>query len=392
MRSFYIYGFKSRNKFNNKSLRSYDDEKRRIESWLGNYMGFRQNTSGKQVFMSIDTRITKCNPLYNALKSCSFTDGDITLHFIIFDILYCPDIYMCVTEITECIYNDYLSFFSKFKAFDQSTIRKKLNEYVSLGLLISEKIGKTMLYHRTTTINLDMQDALYFFSEIFPCGVVGSFLLDKTEKSDNIFAFKHHYINSALDSEIIYNLFDAINYKSAVNLSIVNQKGFLRYEYNIVPLEIFISVQNGRQYLLAYIPKIRRIKSFRLDYIKKIEKLYIVQNFDELRYKLDNIKKNMWGVSTQGTERIEHIEFTIQYSKYEEYIYQRLLREKRCGTVEKIDDCHCKFIADVFDSYELIPWIRTFICRITNISFSNKTVEKIFKSDLEKLYDMYDIK
>ena len=38
MREFYVYGFKSREKYTRKSARSYDDEKRRLESWLGNYM------------------------------------------------------------------------------------------------------------------------------------------------------------------------------------------------------------------------------------------------------------------------------------------------------------------------------------------------------------------
>lgn len=35
MREFYIYGFKSRDEYTGKSGRSYDDERRRIESWLG---------------------------------------------------------------------------------------------------------------------------------------------------------------------------------------------------------------------------------------------------------------------------------------------------------------------------------------------------------------------
>ena len=37
MREFYVYGFKSREEYNRKSARSYDDERRRIESWLGDY-------------------------------------------------------------------------------------------------------------------------------------------------------------------------------------------------------------------------------------------------------------------------------------------------------------------------------------------------------------------
>ena len=41
MREFYVYGFKSREEYKRKSARSYDDERRRVESWLGDYMGFR---------------------------------------------------------------------------------------------------------------------------------------------------------------------------------------------------------------------------------------------------------------------------------------------------------------------------------------------------------------
>ena len=87
MREFYLYGFKNRDDFNEKSLRSYDDERRRIESWLGEYMKFSRNDDGKNVFISIDSREINHNPLYTAWKSKSFTDGDISLHFIIFDIL-----------------------------------------------------------------------------------------------------------------------------------------------------------------------------------------------------------------------------------------------------------------------------------------------------------------
>ena len=42
MREFYVYGFKSRTEYDAKSARSYDDERRRLESWLGDYMHFTQ--------------------------------------------------------------------------------------------------------------------------------------------------------------------------------------------------------------------------------------------------------------------------------------------------------------------------------------------------------------
>ena len=40
----------------------------------------------------------------------------------------------------------------------------------------------------------------------------------------------------------------------------------------------------------------------------------------------------------------------------------------------------------------MIPWIRTFICRIVKMKFSNRSIENQFKKDLEAMYWMYDVK
>lgn len=40
MREFYVYGIKSREDYTGKSARTYDDERRRIESWLGEHMDY----------------------------------------------------------------------------------------------------------------------------------------------------------------------------------------------------------------------------------------------------------------------------------------------------------------------------------------------------------------
>ena len=61
------------------------------------------------------------------------------------------------------------------------------------------------------------------------------------------------------------------------------------------------------------------------------------------------------------------------------------------GKVEKIDDNTYRFTADVYDVSEMIPWIRTFICRIIDMNFTSKTLENQFKSDLDTMYRMYGI-
>lgn len=396
MREFYIYGFKSREEYTNKSLRSYDDEKRRIESWLDDYMRFIRTSDGKNVFISINSRVLTHNPLYKALKAKSFTDGDITLHFIIFDILSDSNISLTINEIMDLIDNYYLSDFDNPMLFDSSTVRKKLNEYSEEGLIIKEKVGKNISYRVAKKYDIsNFNDLLNYFSETAPCGVVGSFLLDRINNKDDMFIFKHHYITSALDSEVLTNIFLAMRNKSSIEVSNINRKNNLTKDIKLVPLKVFISVQDGKQYLLAFQEGQEIIKTFRIDYIVDVKIKEVNPRFDELRLILDDARGKMWGANIKrnryGKEKIERVSFTIKIGEKEEFIVKRLEREKRIGKVEKIDDYTYNFKAYVYDTSEMIPWIRTFICRIVKLNFSNRTLENEFKNDLKKMYEIYGV-
>lgn len=392
MKEFYVYGFKTREQYSGKSARSYDNEKRRIESYLGDYMGFHQTSFGKNVFISIDSRKARRNPLYKALKAKSFTDGDITLHFILLDILYSPEISKSLNEITDIIDCDYLSGFNEPMLFDRSTVRKKLKEYTEIGIIKTQKQGKQILYSRAEDVDLSRwESAVEFFSEAGLCGAVGSFLLDKTENTSNCFSFKHHYITHALESETLCRLFEAIRSKACVTVVYERPKKNADKAIELVPLKIFISVQSGRRYLLGYNNQTGFINSYRIDNLSNVKIQGRYENFEELKERLADIEKNMWGVSLNEKKQLEHVEFTIHIGENEEYIYRRLLREKRTGTVERIDRHTCRFSADVYDSNELIPWIRTFICRIVSVDFSNKAVQNTFKNDIEAMYRLYGI-
>ena len=387
MRDFYIYGFKSREDYTRKSTRSYDDEKRRIESWLGEYMKFRQDADGKKVFLSIDSRVTRHNPLYKAWKTKSFTDGDIILMDVLSD-----GQERSLMDIASLV-DGYLTAFEQARVFDAATIRNKLNEYVKEGLLISRKKGKTILYRRAEEFELPDTDVLDFFSEIAPCGVIGSFLRDKTKDRADHFAFKHHYITGAMDSEVLCTILEAIHEKRTITVEMIHRKKDHITETKVVPLRVMLSVQSGRQYIMVYVPHFKRITAYRLDSIVTVKKGEPADRFDELRDKLLGMQQHMWGVATdsRASNRMEHIEFTVQYADGEQHIPRRLEREKRIGQVEYLGEHACRFSADVYDASELIPWIRTFICRITDISISNKSLETQFKEDLQAMYEMYGL-
>ena len=390
MREFYVYGFKSRTEYDSKSARSYDDERRRLDSWLGDYMHFTQTDEGKIVFLSVDSRITRKNPFYKAWKTKSFTDKDITLHFAIFDIFYTPEIKMTLAELVEKI--DEL--ISSKMAFDESTLRKKLKEYIEEGIIQCEKEGRQMLYSRRPDTDLyELDDVIDFFSEAAPCGVVGSFLQDRRPEHSELFSFKHHYITQAIDSDVMATIFDAIHKHSYITVDNLGKRSDKVRTVRLVPLKIYISAQNGRQNLIAFHEKANRLNSYRLDYMSNIRiEDETCEKYDSLRDALREAENHMWGVNCKwNIKHVEHVEFEIKIKDDEQFIVRRLEREKRCGRVEKMDENHYRYIADVFDTTEMLPWIRTFISRITKMNFSNRTAENIFKEDIREMYRMYGI-
>lgn len=390
LREFYLYGFKSRTQYEAKSARSYDDERRRVESWLGSYMRFAQSAEGKNVFLSVDSRRTRHNPFYQAWKAKSFTDGDITLHFAIFDVLNTPEVRRTLPELVAEID----ARLEHGLTFDESTLRKKLKEYADEGIIQIEKEGRRTFYRRSPDEDISgFADALDFFSEAAPCGVIGSFLQDKLPEHENFFAFKHHYITGAMDSEVIVALFEAIRAHRYITVENISRRTGKAKTVRLVPLRIYISAQNGRQNLLAYHVRANCLASYRLDYLSNVRpEDEICENFDELREDLNDAEAHMWGVNCRRRDRrTERVEFEIYVGEDEEHIPRRLEREKRCGHVEKLDEHHYRYVADVFDTTEMLPWIRTFICRITRLHFSDRSVENGFKEDIEVMYRLYGL-
>ena len=390
IRDFYVYGFKSRVEYDLKSARSYDDERRRIESWLGDYMRFAKTAEGKNVFLSVDSRINRRNPFYKAWKAKSFTDGDITLHFILFDILYDPSVKMTLSELLDAI-DRMITEAGSEMTFDESTLRKKLKEYAENGIIQMEKQGRTVLYSRTGDIKWSqMADAVDFFSEVAPIGVVGSFLQDKLKDHQSIFSFKHHYITQAMDSGVLSQLFHAMREKRYITIENLSRRMAEVRLIRLVPIKVYISAQNGRQYLIALHEKANRLNAYRMDYILSVREEEICEKYDLLMKQFRKIEPHAWGVNFRwATNHMEHVEFDVTVAADESFIIKRLEREKRCGMVEQVDECTWRYTAEVFDTIEMLPWIRTFISRITRMNFSNRTAENQFKADLEEMYRMY---
>lgn len=425
MRDFFLYGFKTREEYDRKSARSYDNERRRIQSYLGHLISFRQTPSGKNAFISLEGRSITHNPLYQAFKAKSFTNKDITLHFLLLDILSGNS--YSLKDILRIMDTEYLTAFQNPISFDESTLRKKLKEYEELGIVVSEKSGRTVTYRLSENeiCLAEYKEAIRFFTEESPLGVIGSYLEDRmqadaekaypTGRNDEngkclpdrndengkclpdrndcageYLTFKNHYIMNAYDAEITELILQGIHEKRLLEITSFSRGDAGVKQQTVIPYKLYVSTQGGRNYLFCMDADNLRPYSLRVDYIQKGKAGEVCADYDRLLKVCERAGEHMWGVSCAKYRRYEHIEMDIYVGTDEAFIVRRLEREKRCGTVSKVDEETYRFSADVLDAYEMMPWIRTFFGRIKAIRCDNEDVKNQIKIDMVKMLKQYE--
>ena len=414
MRDFFLYGFKTREEYDRKSARSYDNERRRIQSYLGRLISFRQTPSGKNAFISLEGRSVTHNPLYQAFKAKSFTNKDITLHFLLLDILSGSS--YSLKDILRIMDTEYLTAFQNPISFDESTLRKKLKEYEELGIVVSEKCGRTVTYRLSEDeiCLTEYKEAIRFFTEESPLGVIGSYLearmqadveqayptgrndengkclSHKNDCAGEYLTFKNHYIMNAYDAEITELILQGIHEKRLLEITSFSRGDAGVKQQTVIPYKLYVSTQGGRNYLFCMDADNLRPYSLRVDYIQKGKVGEVCADYDRLLKVCERAGEHMWGVSCAKYRRYEHIEMDILVGTDEAFIVRRLEREKRCGTVSKVDEETYRFSADVLDAYEMMPWIRTFFGRIKAIRCDNEDVKNQLKIDMVKMLKQYE--
>ena len=252
MRQFFLYGFKVRSEFGEKSGRTYDNERRRIESYLAGYIHADYTSRGKQVSVHMDSKQLSTNPLYAAWKSKSFTDNDLLLHFFLLDLLGNKN---ALTASALC---DLLA--ERLETVpDLQTVRNKCREYERLGILEAQKIGKAFAYRLTppmalenTPLYKDLMQAVKFCSEAMPFGIVGSTLLDREFLHNDLFCWKHYFLVHTLEDQALLKILDAMKEHRAIVFENHSVRSGNRTQMTGLPLRIFVSTQTGRRYVCLF--------------------------------------------------------------------------------------------------------------------------------------------
>ena len=262
-----------------------------------------------------------------------------------------------------------------------------------------------------------------FFSQYYPLGELGTILSERLGGRVESFdvdgiRFKHNYLQKTLYD---YNLIDILiaiekRYVCLVDYSHgVNLRSHVEV---VVPLEIRISVTNGREYVMYYDVTQKSIKALRLEFIDKISVYSHVDSIESVQYIVSkqgkkiykeekkrepihidrNIAENVtiaykmlpfiWGtevsecyVTSDWKERLIDITLPITYeTKNESYIANRINKERRNSSLDK------KII--LFPTKEIRSWVRSFYKRV-NISAEENVGSFDVYSDVNALCDVY---
>ena len=385
VRNLYLEGFNNYLETENlgKSSRAFNNNLNSIRNFLDErFISSKTNTKKKSnPVISFDTREETENPLFALWKTSNSIASNLSFDFAIMDILEdFPDGINWFSLASDNYSTKHVDLLEQYvsKGIDKKGIQVKLKKLAEAGVIeFSEdkkKIRKTDTKRiKELLASRDVKQAIQFASETCPLGVIGSFILDSLSNVDSEpvntpIHYKHHFVFNSIDYEIMYILLEAINEKCFVEIE--SERFGLR---TIVPLKIFISTQTGRTYVVFWNKTSKTFFSENLESILAARKTDTCSEYDLYKRRLSEMECHMWGVSfkMEKTEELEHVRFVIEYPSEEEksYIPARIKREAVTGTVKEQDVFHSEFTADIIDSKEIIPWIRSFIGRITELDF-----------------------
>lgn len=358
---FFIYGYNGRGDFPFVSDRMYDNELRRIKSYLKNFVKTTQTKEKKTIAISSNTVHESINPLFPLFYGKSFTNKDCFLHFTIIDILANYE-KKSLNEIYDELLDEY-----DCADMDIMTVRNKLHEYVDIGLINLSKDGKKNVYSLQSPIvlNDDIINAIVFFQNIIPCGYILTPIVNNKKSN---FLYRQVFFANVLDDEYVLVLLKAIEEKKSIA---IRQRG-KKHEFvkKGVPCGIYHNMITGRRYV-----KLLHKETFSMVRIDKIEEI------DYLKYDL---------TINSMQEELNKIIVTINVEDSEQFIIERIYREIDKDNIETIDDNTYNLIFKTHNLYDLIPYIRTYFGRIIKIECSDKLIEKKLRSDLLDTLNIYN--
>jgi hypothetical protein len=290
--------------------------------------------------------------------------------------------------------------------YDTGTVRNKLDEYWKNGILERQASGNKNLYslcgtswRDTAEVSENVMEAIDFFVEAAPLGVIGSYIQDEAGRKNESFIFSDDFVAFTLDDEVLGDLLDAIGERREVTISTKRYNGsqWINNTESATPIKILSSVGNGRRYVAMKKDKYLIFRE--LEIIDSVEPGGTSPGFYQYREELDKYLQKCWDIDsehdidTDGLKNIktQHIQMKLSIDAQREMqVLRRLMSEGRNGTVlAEIPNVYV-YKNELWNALEIIPFVMSFAGHILSFKSDNEEAVKIFRENIEKMRTMYE--
>ena len=351
-----------------------------VDSYMNEQVHFAPDENGEYVYKTIDSRDLPKSHLMQLWRMKTIDEFYFNMHFYILDILHNAE---RTAQETYDIATGYAREFDPDYVIDKDRFFGMIDTYVEDEILVMREENGVKHYTMAPRTKLPSPELLRYFAEIAPCGTAGFTIEYKRQFVKSFFQFKHHFTALAFNDGILLDIFDAISKRITV-VPILFDEGKTN---EVVPIKVLSGTHGGRDHLACYDLVTKKFKNIRVDEIREFELGEKYDEYDARYEELEKLREHVWLIDF--TERIEHIMFELQFEPAEDYVLLRLNRENRFGKITKLSEGYVRFEADVTNSYEILPWVRTFMGWVTKIELSNKEALKHFKDEIRAMNDMY---
>ena len=375
------------------SERKYSNELKRTLIFFSKRISRDRNFEGKLVNHFPFSRYSgDKNYLWRSHCVKTFSPQDLNLYIGALQILKSNEFKTVSTIAEEILINVIADSDSDDKIF-YPMLKNRLQDMADLGILESQqnkyRLSRDILSELTSEELLKIYKLLNLYRDILPLSSLGynlqwlirehiKFWREENFNATAIFSVEDIFLQNILNDEIFYKLMVAIEQRNFIDIQFTYSKNF----FSVAPLKIILDRQYGRQYLFYANDKgtafIRRLDA--VINLKIVEdRFYNPSDF----ISAEEILCDIWCAALNFYNgRKEKILVEIDFEIYEDSdwrILNRLELEKNIGRIEKINDRHWLFSAEVIEPRELIPWIRSF-----------EKYAKVRKSDAHNLAEILE--
>lgn len=404
IRIIYLYSSYNNNEVFKVSERTLRNEKRIIKNIFEENCKETYEKRKKYVGLCYDAVIHSKNFLSQAYFIRNFHDYDFILYFFILEVL--NESHASMDDIIEKYENASGTSDDEENTASETTIERNLKRLLDEGLIDRVKDGKKFLYKSKSDFFEDFTleekelilNIAIFLSEITPYKVPG-YYLQETIKSDSEIMNLNYYDNEGVYRDWYYFPGNQIHsILDEIMLFDIEENRFVEIENEVVIqkacyLYRVIDPIYGRLYVMTRgIDENNLVTDehiiFRVDKVKRVTPLG--KQPDNL-YEIDfNNRLKMWNCSIPPDKTRTLETKTVQAIFYidDEQVYERLLREKKWGTLEEISEGKYLFTIDVMEPKELIPWFRMFEGYVVIL---DEELNQQFRNERDELLKRYGV-